>query len=294
MILQGFHRNLQTPVKMDRCFFMEFSGGVIMGVIRNLIRFTSAMLLLITAMAVEIPAQSDVDKMDKNDMTPEEIIKKFTEKESEFYKVWMNYAYTQNVRVRILSVDGKPSKEWMDMVSEVVFDDDGSRDMRLISRKGGLRAIVFTREDEEIINNINPFALTTVELPLYDLKYEGKERVDELDCHVFSAKPKNIKRGRLYFEGKIWVDDVDFQVVRTAGRAVPQTDNNLFPEFETLRQLIDGKFWFPVWTHADERLRFPDKTVRIEETITYDDYREFKTKSTIRYENIDGENETGK
>ena len=265
-----------------------------MGVVQNLIRFVLTMLLLITAMVVEIPAQSDMDKTDKNDLTPDEIIKKFTEKEAEFYKAWMNYSYTQNVRVRILSVDGKPSKEWMDMVSEVVFDDDGSREIRPISRKGGLRAVRFTREDEEIINNINPFALTTVELPLYNLKYEGKERVDELDCHVFSAKPKNIKRGRLYFEGKIWVDDVDFQVVRTIGKAVPQTDDNLFPEFETLRRLIDGKFWFPVYTYADERLRFTNKTVRIEETITYDDYREFKTKATIRYGTIDDDDETGK
>jgi hypothetical protein len=165
----------------------------------------------------------------------------------------------------------------------VVFNDDGSRDIKRISNRGGLKAVRFTREDQEIINNLNPFALTTADLPLYDLKYEGKERAGELNCYAFSVKPKNIKRGRLYFEGKIWVDDFDFMVVQTRGKAVPQTDNNLFPEFETLRQVIDGKYWFPVWTHADERLRFPDMTARIEQTITYDDYRKFDTTTTIRY-----------
>ena len=219
----------------------------------------------------------------ENDLSPEEIIKKFTEKESEFYKAWMDYTYVQNAYIRILSVDGRPSNEWMEMISEVVFNDDGSREVRQISRRGGLRAVRFTREDQEIIDNLNPFALTAADLPQYNLKYEGKEQVDELNCYVFSVKPRDIKRGRLYFEGKIWVDDIDFTVVRTKGKAVPQTNSNLFPEFETLRQMIDGKHWFPVWTHADERLRFPGSTVRIEQTITYDDYRRFDAKTTIRY-----------
>jgi hypothetical protein len=223
----------------------------------------------------------------EKDPSPEEIIRKFTEKETEFYKAWMNYTYVQNAYIRILSVDGRPSTEWMEMVSEVVFNDEGIREIKPIRRRGGLRAVRFTREDEEIINNLNPFALTTAELPLYNLKYEGKERVDELNCFVFSVKPKDMKRGRLYFEGKIWVDDIDFMVVRTMGRAVPQTNNNLFPEFETLRQMIDGKYWFPVYTYADERLRFPDSTVRIEETITYDDYRRFDVTTNIRYGTAD-------
>jgi hypothetical protein len=47
--------------------------------------------------------------------------------------------------------------------------------------------------------------------------------------------------------------------------------------------MIDGKYWFPVWTHAEERLRFSDKTVRIEETITYDDYRKFGATTKILY-----------
>ena len=219
----------------------------------------------------------------EKDPSPEEIIKKFTEKETESYKAWMNYTYVQNAYIRILSVDGRPSNEWMEMVSEVVFNDDGSREIQEIRRRGGLRAVRFTREDQEIINNLNPFALTAADLPLYNLKYEGKERVDELNCYVFSVKPKDIKRGQLYFEGKIWVDDVDFFVARTLGKAVPQRRENQFPEFETLRQKIDEKYWFPVWTHADERLRFPDSTVRIEETITYDDYRKFDATAIIHY-----------
>ena len=220
----------------------------------------------------------------EKDPSPEEIIEKFTAKETEFYKAWTtNYTYTQTAYIRVLSVDGRPSNEWMELVSEVVFNDDGSRDVKRISRRGAVKSVRFTPEDEEIINNLNPFSLTADDLPLYDLKYEGRERVDALNCYVFSVKPRNIKRGRRYFEGKIWVDDIDFMAVRTRGKAVPQTMENQFPEFETLRRMIDGKYWFPVWTHADERLRFPGSTVRLEETITYDDYRKFDVTTKIRY-----------
>jgi hypothetical protein len=181
-------------------------------------------------------------------------------------------------------VDGVPQKEGMTIVSEVVFRDDGTREVRSLRRTGRLRSVRFTEEDQEVLDNINPFALTTKELPLYNLKYQGKEKVDELECYVFSVKPKSTKGGRLYFEGKIWVDDQDLQVVRTIGKAVPQSRDNQFPEFETIRQIIDDKYWFPVWTHADSRLQFPGQTVRVEETVTYDDYKKFASKATIRYE----------
>lgn len=217
------------------------------------------------------------------ELTPEQIIQKFSEKESEFYEAWMQYTYIQTAVIRVLSVDGTPQKEVMKMVSEVVFNDDGSREVRLLERTGRLRSVQFTEEDKEVIDNIHPFALTSKELSLYNLKYEGKERIDELDCYVFSVSPKKEKGGRMYFKGKVWVDDQDLQVVRTFGKAVPETRDNKFPEFETLRQVVDDKYWFPVWTHADSKLNFTNQVVRIEETITYEDYKKFGSKSTIRF-----------
>jgi hypothetical protein len=152
-----------------------------------------------------------------------------------------------------------------------------------ISLTGQLTSVKFTDEDRQVIDNINPFALTLKELPLYNLQYRGKEHVDELNCFVFLVKPKSAKGKRLYFEGTIWVDDKDLQVVRTLGRAVPQTKENQFPEFETIRQIVDGKYWFPVWTHADSNLRFLDQEVHLEETVTYDNYRKFGSNATIRF-----------
>jgi len=228
-------------------------------------------------------AQSASQTAPKTDLTPEQVIQKFSEKETEFYEAWKQYTYIQTAVIRVLSVDGVPQKETMKRVSEIVFNDDGTREVKLLERRGRLRSVTFTAEDEDNIDNINPFALTVKELSLYNLKYEGKERIDELTCYVFSIAPKSKKGGRLYFQGKIWVDDQDLQIVRTFGKAVPEPRDQRFPEFETLRQVIDDKYWFPVWTHADSKLNFPEQVIRIEETITYEGYKKFGSKSTIRF-----------
>jgi hypothetical protein len=219
--------------------------------------------------------------------TPEQIIRRFAEKESEFFDAWMQYAYTQTATIQVLSANGVPQKESMTIISEVVFKDDGTRVVNHRGRSGRLRSLVYTDDDQEIIDNLNPFALTTKDLPLYDLRYQGKEKLDELECHVFSVKPKSIQSGKFYFDGKIWVDDQDLQIVKTLGKAVPQSKDRQFPEFETIRQMIDKKYWFPAWTHSDSMLEFPGNKVRIEETITYDKYKKFASNATIRYPGLE-------
>jgi hypothetical protein len=234
------------------------------------------------AQTPETPKTPSSDRAaSRKSLTPEEIIQQFAKKETEFYEAWIQYMYTQTAVIRVLSDNGAPKNETLRIISEVVFNDDGTREVRTVQRSGGLRAVGFTDEDKQILENIHPFALTEKEIPLYNLKYEGKERADELECHVFSVKPKKMQRGQLYFQGKIWVDDQDLQIVKTVGKAVPQTADNQFPEFETIRQVIDNKYWFPVWTYADSNLNFSGRIVRIEETITYDEYKRFRTKARI-------------
>jgi hypothetical protein len=243
------------------------------------VRIISSLLLVGALFLPAVSAQSITPSADspilKQELAPDQIIQRFSEKETEFHKAWLHYTYEQTAIIRILSVDGAPSTASMTLVSEVVIDEDGEREVKPLRRIGNLRSVVtFTREDQEILDNLNPFALRTEELPFYNLKYQGKEKVDELDCHVFSVKPKNLKKGRMYFEGKIWVDDQDLQIVRTVGKAVPQSKENQFPEFETIRQPVDGKYWFPIWMHADSRMRYPESTIRIEETVTYARYED--------------------
>ncbi len=249
------------------------------------------LLLMCGAAGAQSPTQSGPEAQSKpqadanagRSLNPEEIIRAFSAKETEFYEAWMQYTYHQTADLRVLSVNGIPKKERMLTISDIVFKDDGTRDVLVVRRAGDLRSVIYTPQDEEVINNLQPFALTEKELPQYDLTYEGKEKVDELSCYVFSVKPKTIKNGKMYFEGRIWVDDGNLQVVRTVGKPVPQKKNNQFPEFETIRQMIDDKYWFPVWTHAESELHFQADTVHIDETITYGEYKRFASNTKIEY-----------
>jgi hypothetical protein len=248
-----------------------------------------AAILLILFFAALTTAWNQEQKPAKKDLAPEEIIKAFTANEAQLFEVWTQYYYRQVATIKILSVDDSPSNEAMTLKFEVVFLDNGKREIRLIERTGRLRSLLWTPEDEDVITNYSPFTLTAKDLPSYNLKYEGKEKVDELDTYVFSVDPKTIQVGRLHFRGKIWVDDTDLQIVRTVGRVFAQKDPSQltpqFPEFETIRQLVDKKYWFPIWSHADSVLEYTKpvaQKVRVEETITYESFKRFTTSVDVK------------
>jgi hypothetical protein len=247
-----------------------------------------AVIIVLFLVAATIPwGRSQEEKRSKQakEMTPEEIIQAFTAKESQLYEAWNQYYYKQVATIKVLEDDGVPSDESMTLVFEVVFLDSGARDVRLISRAGRLRSVLWTAEDQDVISNYQPFALTTKELASYDLSFNGKEKVDELNAYVFTVKPKTIAPGKLYFQGKIWIDDSDLQIVRTVGKVVPQRDAVQFPEFETLRQLIDKKYWFPVYSHADSVLTYKipvSRSLHVEETVTYEGFKRFTSSVTIK------------
>jgi len=119
----------------------------------------------------------------------------------------------------------------------------------------------------------------------------GKQNADEIACYVFAVKPKKLTQGKRFFEGQIWVDDRDFQIVKTYGETVPQVHNlkhpekeNLSPKFTTWRQQIDNKYWFPAYTRADDTLHFSNEDVRMRYIVKYTNYKRYGAKSRITYE----------
>jgi hypothetical protein len=145
---------------------------------------------------------------------------------------------------------------------------------------------MITQEDLNALRNIQPFVLTTDELPEYDVHYVDHVKVDEIMAYVFTVRPKELKKGKQYFQGTIWVDDRDLQIVKTQGKSVGELKKskgeNLFPRFTTYREQIDGKFWFPTYTIADDTLYFSSGPVHVKEIIRYTDYKQFKASSTFR------------
>jgi len=225
---------------------------------------------------------------DAKNVNPDEIIQKFSAKEAEFARARENYTYRQTVKIQTLTdggtVDGK-----YEIVEDIIFSPDGKRTEKVVrAPMSTLERISLTPEDLEDLRNVQPFVLTTNEIPLYDIHYLGPQNADEIPCYVFAVKPKKMEKGHRYFEGQIWVDNRDFQIVKTYGKAVGilrRHEDQQFPKFETLREQVDGKYWFPVYTDADDTLHFQAGPVKMRMIVKYEDYKQFKSDVNIQFGN---------
>jgi hypothetical protein len=235
------------------------------------------------------------------DPNPEEIqriIREFAAKEKVFREARNNYTYHQVNKVQELGPDnevvGTYQQEW-----DILYDDSGKRIERVTyAPTPSLKGLIVTKEDIENFRNIQPFVLTTEDLPDYEIKYLGHVKVDQITAYVFSLRPKEIQKNRLYFQGVVWVDDRDLQIVKSEGKTVPELKGskgqNLFPRFTTWREQIDGKFWFPTYTLADDTLYFPNgPPIHMKEIVRYSDYKQFKSGVRIvTVESVDKQKES--
>ena len=223
------------------------------------------------------------------DVNADEIIRKFAAKEKEFAEALENYVYRQTSKILELDDSGDAVGKY-EMTADITFTPEGKRTEHVVRAPvSTLQNLLLTPEDMEDLKNTQPFVLTTDQLPLYDIRYLGKQNADEISCYVFSVKPKKLTPGKRFFEGQIWVDDRDFQIVKTYGKGVgyqKKSDDQQFPKFETLREQIDGKYWFPTYTHADDTLHFKDHPQKIRMLVTYKDYKKFEGKSTIHFGDV--------
>ncbi|MEP7353390.1 MAG: hypothetical protein ABI824_09200 [Acidobacteriota bacterium] len=211
----------------------------------------------------------------------DEIIKKFAAQEAEFSKARESYTYRQTARVQELDNGGNITGRW-ETVSDIVFDKGLKRTEHVVRAPvATLSKIQLTPEDLQDLKDVQPFVLTTSQLPFYFIRYLGKETLDEIDCYAFAVKPKVLTSGKRYFSGIVWVDDRDLMIVKSYGRAVGIAKNQAFPKFETFRQPIDGKYWFPTYTIAEDTLHFKDSDQRIRQVVRYEDYKQFKAESSI-------------
>ena len=229
-----------------------------------------------------------LDKSAPKGTTVEEIIKRFAVKEREFKEARDQYTYRQDVKV--MTIDGDTPDGAYQQVFDVTFDDKGRRVKNVVfAPQPTLQRIQMTEEDIDDIENRLPFVLTSDEIGEYDILYVGQQKQDELNTYVFDVAPKQIVGKKRYFQGRIWVDDHDFQIVETYGKTVPDIrkkkgQENLFPKFTTWREQIDGQYWFPTYTRAEDTLKFSLGDIKIREIIKYTNYRRFGSKSKIIYE----------
>jgi hypothetical protein len=266
-------------------------------------RLTSPLLSLATLLDVLLPVimlvvvmvpqvsrgqEGPLDKTEPKGITVEEIIKRFSAKEKAFKEARDQYTYRQDVKV--MTLDGDTPDGTYQQVFDVTFDDKGRKVKNVVfAPQPTLQRISMTEEDLDDIENRLPFVLTADEIGEYDILYVGQQKQDELSTYVFDVAPKQIVGKKRYFQGRIWVDDHDFQIVETYGKTVPDIrkkkgQENLFPKFTTWREQIDGQYWFPTYTRAEDTLQFSMGGVKIREIIKYTNYKRFGSKSRITYD----------
>ena len=152
---------------------------------------------------------------------PEQIITKFAAKETEFQDALNHYTYRRIARVQTVDDDSKVDGEWYE-VDDVIFDPSGRRTEKVVfAPESTLQRVMMSPSDLQDIQHGYPFVLTTADIGQYDVKYVGRQKVDEIDCYVFDVSPKQIEKGKRYLDGRIWVDATDLQIVVTDGRMVP-------------------------------------------------------------------------
>src|SRR3989454_3082137 len=201
------------------------------------------------------------------------IVRSFTAKETQFRRALNEYAFKRDALIQEIGMGGQVVGEYH-RVSDFTFDDQGNRFEKIgffpMPSFSGI-----TPEDLEDLGGVNPFALEASKLNQYNFKYVGKERIDELDLFVFDVAPKVMPKRSIerFFVGRIWVDDRDLQIVKSKGKAVPETKNNKFPVVETYREQIDGRYWFPTYVYADDDLVYDNgQEMRIRMRVKYSDY----------------------
>jgi hypothetical protein len=251
--------------------------------ILGVVRVTMLMLLLGAAFVGVAGAQTDcaegngvLDTAPPKDMTPDALIKKFTENENKVKEMRSHYSYTQEVMVQTLN--DKTVSGQFHQVSTISHDDKGRPVEKVTYAEQPTMRISLTENDWDDIRTFMPWILTTDVAPQYKLTYAGQQHVDDLDTYVFHVEPKTEEKNKRYFQGRIWVDNRDFQMVKLCGKSVPEQARKknqpveVRPTFVGYREYIDGN-WFPAYVRADDTLQFRVESVHIREIVKFKDYK---------------------
>jgi hypothetical protein len=234
--------------------------------------------------------------------SPDDIVKQFAAKETEFQDALSHYTYRRQARVQTIDDDTKKvDGEWY-QVDDVIFTPDGHRTEKTVfAPASSLERVQMSPSDLQDIQHGYPFVLTAAELPAYNIKYVGRQKVDEIDCYVFDVSPKQIIKNHRYLLGRVWVDTTELQIVVTNGRMVPDDTHrgseDLHPPFMTWRAQVDGHYWFPVYTKGEGVLHFAGgkgsmgEDVHIRDVIKYTEYKRFGSTSKIIYDGQEVKND---
>lgn len=213
-------------------------------------------------------------------LPPAQIISAFTKKEDLYQTERPLYSYRRTIKIQEFGPDGHPSGEYSAIYQAVRSADGQLYERALAAPETSLQYLQFEPEDAHYFTSIPEFPLTTDQLKNYNVQYLGTEKVDEIDCYIFQVHPKMLDRKHPYFDGVLWVDQKYLEVVKTYGKWItdlgPMHPGSLpFGMFETYRENVDGKYWFPDYSRSDDVYKLKDREIPIRVTIKWSDFKPF-------------------
>ncbi len=219
---------------------------------------------------------------------PANLVRLIAARETETAQAQSNYTYRQTVTLDELNAGGLTQGTYRE-VRDVIFSPSQERSEQMVGKPSEtLSHLKLTEEDFRDMREVQPFLLTKDQAFLYVTQFRGEETMDGVDCFVVQISPRQILDGQRLFDGMLWVSKKDYSVIRSEGQAVPQIhtlkSENLFPHFTTLRQKVEGDYWFPVMTYGDDTLYFRGGAQRVRLTIRYSAYHRFGADSKVTFD----------
>jgi len=211
-------------------------------------------------------------------LPPDEIIRKFVAKEDQFASVRPTFVAKKTIRIDEYDRTGAMIGQFL-QVSEVTRMPDGRVVNKVLEHpQSTLHVFALEPEDVKELERIPQFPINSSQLAKYDLKYIGTEKVDEIDTYIFKVTPKIVDRKSAYLDGIIWVDQQYLEVVKTYGRWVNELGDVKFAKmpfttFETYRENVDGKYWFPNYERSDETVHVKEGDFPVRLVIKWTDFK---------------------
>lgn len=213
-------------------------------------------------------------------LPPAQIISTFTKKEDLYQAERPLYSYRRTVRIQEFGPDGKPTGEFNATYQAVRSSGGQLYEKALAAPESSLQYVQFEPDDVHYLGSVPAFPLTTDQLAKYNVKFLSSEKVDEVDCYIFEIHPRTLDRKHPLFDGILWVDQKYLEVVKTYGKWVtdlgPMRPGSLpFSMFETYRENVEGKYWFPNYSRAEDVYKLKDREVPVRVTIKWSDFKPF-------------------
>lgn len=213
-------------------------------------------------------------------LPPAQIIKAFSQKEEEYLAVRSQFAYRKTIRIQEFAPDGAPAGEYLATYDAYRTSDGKIYEKAIAAPQSTLEYLQLEPEEVQQIFRIPSFPVTASQLAKYNLQFLGTEKVDEVDCYIFQVNPKMLDRQHPYFDGILWVDQKYLEVVKTYGKWITDLGEVHpptlpFAMFETYRENVEGKYWFPNYARSESSVKLKDHGVPVRFTVKWTNFKPF-------------------